>query len=130
MLRPPQRSTLFPYTTLFRSHRDPRGSGVVSHRPDEQQGHFQIPVRIYLGTGDDVADGRRGEELPGIRRSRRSEEYTSELQSHSDLVCRLLLEKKKKQKNINNIDNEVVQGIIQNLRIWIGKGDDIVLAHD
>src|SRR5438034_8702936 len=66
MIRPPPRSTLFPYTTLFRSEirlrRAPRGG-----RP--------LPA-------------------PGERARQRSEEHTSELQSHSDLVCRLLLEKK------------------------------------
>src|SRR3982750_4988495 len=66
MIRRPPRSTLFPYTTLFRSN-DPR-----------QRGMFRlIVVRIY-----------------GLLRDR-SEEHTSELQSRSDLVCRLLLEKKK-----------------------------------
>src|SRR5260221_1944595 len=67
MIRRPPRSTLFPYTTLFRS--DAHG-------------------RRQSSTGD--PRGVRAEGLP------RSEEHTSELQSHSDLVCRLLLEKKKK----------------------------------
>src|SRR5437588_9695371 len=88
MIRRPPRSTLFPYTTLFRSFDGPDGRG-------EQQG------------GQPVVRGRRrglrfwlfdvlGEGLDGVFRS---EEHTSELQSHSDLVCRLLLEKKKKKKN-------------------------------
>src|SRR2546428_8368250 len=82
MIRRPPRSTLFPYTTLFRS----RGA-ARQHRP-----HRRLPeVR------PDVA-GR--ERLPphGVEvrdRRHRSEEHTSELQSRSDLVCRLLLEKKK-----------------------------------
>src|SRR5436190_9973373 len=67
MIRRPPRSTLFPYTTLFRSRDEPE--------------RFQSPV-------DDAV---RGVEDPEPR----SEEHTSELQSHSDLVCRLLLEKKK-----------------------------------
>src|SRR6202012_6307590 len=66
MIRRPPRSTLFPYTTLFRSGR---------HDVDEKYLH---PARY------------------GFHRCGRSEEHTSELQSHSDLVCRLLLEKKKK----------------------------------
>src|SRR5436190_18397793 len=66
MIRRPPRSTLFPYTTLFRSR--------VDHIPG---------ARISI-TG-----------LPDRARVDRSEEHTSELQSHSDLVCRLLLEKKK-----------------------------------
>src|SRR5947207_3924415 len=71
MLRRPPRSTLFPYTTLFRStDRGRRG-------------------RTFSGT-EPVASA--------AHRIGRSEEHTSELQSHSDLVCRLLLEKKKKEK--------------------------------
>src|SRR5438034_8152340 len=78
MLRRPPRSTLFPYTTLFRSPRlrsactRTRNTGISPRRPP---------------------DG-------GCRQGcdRRSEEHTSELQSHSDLVCRLLLEKKKRNK--------------------------------
>src|SRR5438034_4786793 len=84
MLRRPPRSTLFPYTTLFRSH-----FGVPKERPKRRSVvsnasacivlliHFLRQQRIDIG---------------------RSEEHTSELQSHSDLVCRLLLEKKKKKK--------------------------------
>src|SRR5437773_7593445 len=70
-LRRPPRSTLFPYTTLFRSRRD-RAPRAAQRR------------RAHRG-------GRRGP-----ARRDRSEEHTSELQSHHDLVCRLLLEKKKK----------------------------------
>src|SRR5438132_8745594 len=78
------RSTLFPYTTLFRSHGD-------AEPPQGTQGAGGV-------------HGRRGPvqpRQPGGRRAaggdQRSEEHTSELQSHSDLVCRLLLEKKKKR---------------------------------
>src|SRR5260221_5583708 len=69
MIRRPPRSTLFPYTTLFRSPHAQGGAG---------------PVHAAAGREPDGV-------LP-----HRSEEHTSELQSHSDLVCRLLLEKKKK----------------------------------
>src|SRR3712207_8416018 len=78
MIRPPPRSTLFPYTTLFRSHRA---------RPSARH------VRRAAG-----ADGRaRAAPAPGPPRPghHRSEEHTSELQSRQYLVCRLLLEKKK-----------------------------------
>src|SRR5438034_5070299 len=68
MIRRPPRSTLFPYTTLFRSGREPDRDAAV----------------------------RRPELERASARPDRSEEHTSELQSHSDLVCRLLLEKKKK----------------------------------
>src|SRR2546427_6875507 len=79
MIRRPPRSTLFPYTTLFRS-----GSAAKV---------FAIGKKCWSKL-------RIGEErLSGRRRGRRSEEHTSELQSQSNLVCRLLLEKKKKNKN-------------------------------
>ena len=77
MLRRPPRSTLFPYTTLFRS---PFFSDLLDDAGEA--GALRAEGRR------DVRDGRR-EEPEG------SEEHTSELQSHSDLVCRLLLEKKK-----------------------------------
>src|SRR5260221_1973184 len=84
MIRRPPRSTLFPYTTLFRSERYPhqyRWAGKW------------LGNRHYKGSGDILlADPVRG--LEGLL-IYRSEEHTSELQSHSDLVCRLLLEKKK-----------------------------------
>src|SRR5437588_5523776 len=91
MIRPPPRSTLFPYTTLFRSQearvapsaRGPssvprsrtRGRGLQRLRPTPERRAFKLD---------------------------RSEEHTSELQSHSDLVCRLLLEKKKKTQKQSN----------------------------
>src|SRR5688572_31840145 len=83
MIRRPPRSTLFPYTTLFRSIvRDGRS----------------IARRIHgIVTGDDAERERRV--VDGA--ADRSEEHTSELQSQSNLVCRLLLEKKKKKKNKN-----------------------------
>src|SRR5437588_5404660 len=82
MIRRPPRSTLFPYTTLFRSTEVPgRARAAVDLARRE---HEAAP----LGEGDELV-----EEL------RRSEEHTSELQSHSDLVCRLLLEKKKNTQN-------------------------------
>src|SRR5438132_8833614 len=79
MIRRPPRSTLFPYTTLFRSRRRRAGGLPALHRPgcDRDPGH-RLRDRGPAGGSED-----------------RSEEHTSELQSHSDLVCRLLLEKKK-----------------------------------
>src|SRR5436190_4835216 len=84
MLRRPPRSTLFPYTTLFRSKLAlAPGVAGVDHRLDVLTA--KLPAdHVHLLLGALVAD----DEL-------RSEEHTSELQSHSDLVCRLLLEKKK-----------------------------------
>src|SRR5258708_21932398 len=94
MIRRPPRSTLFPYTTLFRSipdkmsqekiwHVKALGAEVVMARSDVTRGHPE-----YY---QDIA-ARLAEEIPGGR----SEEHTSELQSPDHLVCRLLLEKKKK----------------------------------
>src|SRR2546422_3602518 len=98
MIRRPPRSTLFPYTTLFRS-RDLHGR--------EQQ-------RLQRGLGIRVSDGRiQGRRYRDCQHPhaelRRSEEHTSELQSRLHLVCRLLLEKKKKKykryKNTIEQDN-------------------------
>src|SRR5260221_1850814 len=82
MIRRPPRSTLFPYTTLFRSL---RAAGDLS-------GKVLIDCTNPLKA--DLSGLEVGHESSGAER--RSEEHTSELQSHSDLVCRLLLEKKKK----------------------------------
>src|SRR2546429_5353078 len=74
MIRRPPRSTLFPYTTLFRSCRDTLGDGLASRHPrGVQQTRIDLPLNGCT----------------------RSEEHTSELQSRLHLVCRLLLEKKK-----------------------------------
>src|SRR5260221_6485106 len=80
MIRRPPRSTLFPYTTLFRSTL-PLVSPII------RRGHAEFLNRI-LGHGEHRRKGISVQEF-------RSEEHTSELQSHSDLVCRLLLEKNK-----------------------------------
>src|SRR2546430_11041327 len=81
MIRRPPRSTLFPYTTLFRSvpRRGERARSAQADRAARRRGHRLL---------------RSQERLPRIR-ALRSEEHTSELQSQSNLVCRLLLEKKK-----------------------------------
>src|SRR3712207_7253438 len=91
MIRRPPRSTLFPYTTLFRSRR-----ADADAAPDAGRQPGRRPLR--RGAGGAVA-AVRGGALPAlqVRRARqRSEEHTSELQSRQYLVCRLLLEKKKK----------------------------------
>src|SRR5947207_7091577 len=97
MIRPPPRSTLFPYTTLFRS------KTWVTSITDNQGGIWTVPGSSGSG-GCYLFQGVYGTTgcaynlaLPaGVISITRSEEHTSELQSHSDLVCRLLLEKKKK----------------------------------
>src|SRR2546422_5712004 len=93
MIRRPPRSTLFPYTTLFRSllrTRESAPAGEHVHRPLEAVAHAR-----------DTSPGIEGS-IPDTWvtvYSERSEEHTSELQSRLHLVCRLLLEKKKKKKN-------------------------------
>src|SRR5690349_24212864 len=101
MIRRPPRSTLFPYTTLFRS-RAARG---------QLEDLARFGLRDGLRAGDRPADDERlapparleriGEQEP------RSEEHTSELQSRRDLVCRLLLEKKKKENKA--LDNSTTK---------------------
>src|SRR5437773_9160819 len=92
MIRRPPRSTLFPYTTLFRS------IGRRSCRNSPRCG----PGRRHGGASRHSCARRSGR--PCSSSSRRSEEHTSELQSHHDLVCRLLLEKK---KNIKTRDYKI-----------------------
>src|SRR5688572_31607608 len=89
MIRRPPRSTLFPYTTLFRS--DLERDGFWKGAPEGREVEVQVTRRSHLV-----------EVFPLARENAlvRSEEHTSELQSQSNLVCRLLLEKKKKKKTI------------------------------
>src|SRR5256885_3801372 len=99
MIRRPPRSTLFPYTTLFRS----RGF-QVTHRGREGR------VRRGPGRQGPAGDQRRSSEL--VRElwrapATRSEEHTSELQSPCNLVCRLLLEKKKKTKEYSIVVSHI-----------------------
>src|SRR5689334_23918842 len=91
MIRRPPRSTLFPYTTLFRSRRAIRtlpNKRKENHRGRPTGGHRPRVTLVWR------ALPRRDSRVPG----KRSEEHTSELQSQFHLVCRLLLEKKKKKK--------------------------------
>src|SRR2546426_2705052 len=102
MIRRPPRSTLFPYTTLFRSPRVRLGRRLpVSPRSDESEpdrGQAERR-RERLDPGPPAGEVRDRRGLRGCQRFRlRSEEHTSELQSPCNLVCRLLLEKKKKKK--------------------------------
>src|SRR5260370_15921829 len=99
MIRRPPRSTLFPYTTLFRS---------IPSRGDPSQSLMtaveQYRVKYVFLAPDDYDVSFADVQAPGARNTyftRRSEEHTSELQSHLNLVCRLLLEKKKKKEIIS-----------------------------
>src|SRR2546427_5637845 len=96
MIRRPPRSTLFPYTTLFRSQH----------------------ARGGAGQGRDAA-ARARPPVAGRHRRPRSEEHTSELQSQSNLVCRLLLEKKKKKgKSVNHSCNGMFR-TVQTVLYWL-----------
>src|SRR3712207_8408398 len=93
MIRRPPRSTLFPYTTLFRSRRRATGRRPASGRLRRGGGRCSCRhLRRARGCAGGDADVVLAVELPG---QPRSEEHTSELQSRQYLVCRLLLEKKK-----------------------------------
>src|SRR5438270_6809512 len=90
MIRQPPRSTLFPYTTLFRSRRDTMNSQSLMQVQTGRDG--VLSRRTFLRT---LAAGAAAYGALGFKDAVRSEEHTSELQSQSNLVCRLLLEKKK-----------------------------------
>src|SRR5438477_2533476 len=89
MIRRPPRSTLFPYTTLFRSSPN-HGSAAADHSIQA------VPPA----------------DLSGLVRDARSEEHTSELQSHVNLVCRLLLEKKKTEQNLYQLDSITISHLV------------------
>src|SRR5947208_7894329 len=101
MIRRPPRSTLFPYTTLFRSQTAQVGGAIDTVRAADPE------AVVLVGPANTVAP---------ILRQARSEEHTSELQSPDHLVCRLLLEKKKKKKQKKRRRNNIV----------ISKFDDTV----
>src|SRR5688572_31920748 len=97
MIRRPPRSTLFPYTTLFRSPEELHERREPEHQdrqPDQRQPEADLPAHLE---GPQAPEGLGDRERPE-QGGDRSEEHTSELQSQSNLVCRLLLEKKKKKE--------------------------------
>src|SRR5688572_32461930 len=102
MIRRPPRSTLFPYTTLFRSR-----CTFTNYCEALDQMHKQVTCKLWDRVEMDEpevslsSDGKRRLLPPG-----RSEEHTSELQSQSNLVCRLLLEKKKKKQQHSTINTD------------------------
>src|SRR5258708_24659241 len=97
MIRRPPRSTLFPYTTLFRSQVEFDGGELFVEAVDDGQVE-----------GGGVLDAGIGEALGDVHLGARSEEHTSELQSPDHLVCRLLLEKKKKQSQLRRYEVAVL----------------------
>src|SRR2546429_6249596 len=96
MIRRPPRSTLFPYTTLFRSAKGPATINQI-HDPDR----VLYPMKRTGPRGGGKWARISWDEVLDTFGSRRSEEHTSELQSRLHLVCRLLLEKKKKQTELH-----------------------------
>src|SRR5687768_17743846 len=99
MIRRPPRSTLFPYTTLFRSLAD----GVFQHDPESLESTCHDAPQA-------VGELRLLRHSTHATAAQRSEEHTSELQSRLHLVCRLLLEKKKQTiKNTTNAENNIKQ---------------------
>src|SRR2546430_7628091 len=97
MIRRPPRSTLFPYTTLFRSDRE---NVIAGTDCGFAQGtfHRRVHPSIMWAKLESLAEGARL-----ASKQLRSEEHTSELQSQSNLVCRLLLEKKKKRETCSSV---------------------------
>src|SRR5690349_22427699 len=102
MIRRPPRSTLFPYTTLFRS---PATLIKAGRLLDPRTGNLRSPAAVLIENGKIKEVGLVSQVQPHV--PARSEEHTSELQSRRDLVCRLLLEKKKnKKKNRTKPDTQ------------------------
>src|SRR5260370_9359305 len=99
MIRRPPRSTLFPYTTLFRSNKQCLARVTTGSLQISRQ-RWPMQKRQFVCNED---------------LSRRSEEHTSELQSHLNLVCRLLLEKKKKKNTINTKDRDHSRSLIRSV---------------
>src|SRR5688572_31463596 len=102
MLRRAAKSTLFPYTTLFRSGQESAIGGVGAATRAVAQRPLVVLAQQVCGVGAVAGGHALGDEQGRARDRRRSEEHTSELQSQSNLVCRLLLEKKKQQKKTNH----------------------------
>src|SRR5205809_1849118 len=99
MLRPPPRSTLFPYTTLFRSQHN--GPAALAYSAIAAGDHCLRRGCAECGDDFRLLSCMEGVAAGSNRGPSRSEEHTSELQSRLHLVCRLLLEKKKKNKRKN-----------------------------
>src|SRR5256884_5345301 len=93
MIRRPPRSTLFPYTTLFRSSFD---APATTHGPGDPNHAARVARRRRIRAADRLRERGQSAARAGNGARKRSEEHTSELQSRLHLVCRLLLEKKKK----------------------------------
>src|SRR3712207_8253787 len=98
MIRRPPRSTLFPYTTLFRSSAPSIGVFVQGGK-EGWSGRYGLSILLP----EDAGERYSGWTDYAVKRAERSEEYTSELQSRQYLVCRLLLEKKKEAVKVGRL---------------------------
>src|SRR5260221_10189396 len=116
MIRRPPRSTLFPYTTLFRSSFRPRSYQLVPLIMALKQSVTRLLIADDVGVGKTIEALLILRELLERGTIKRSEEHTSELQSHSDLVCRLLLEKKKKNTHTKHKLN--TSAVYDSQRCW------------
>src|SRR2546430_11432645 len=120
MIRRPPRSTLFPYTTLFRSPLEinPATQDYVNHQIDRAAKEHYDAVAILLDTPGGLSSSMEKIYEKELVSRVRSEEHTSELQSQSNLVCRLLLEKKKNRFNARSlwgfVDVETVSDTLSN----------------
>src|SRR5207302_8789600 len=101
MQRRPQRSTLFPYTTLFRSNRGGAAGAETAGGIGAGPGPAAALIEAAGGARLKAAAAAGAPQTPRSSSPSRSEEHTSELQSRENLVCRLLLEKKKHKKQTN-----------------------------
>src|SRR5258706_11839306 len=101
MIRRPPRSTLFPYTTLFRSR-------AFVARPKSEAWNIELATCVVSEIVACPLPRSFSCHTFGLDGGRRSEEHTSELQSLTNLVCRLLLEKKKKDKHENNFSRKKI----------------------
>src|SRR2546426_7468415 len=101
MIRRPPRSTLFPYTTLFRSPNETTVTGRAAWSTTLKNGWRWLRFAVERSAASRC--GNKGRSKIVMRMLLRSEEHTSELQSPCNLVCRLLLEKKKKKEIMNDV---------------------------
>src|SRR3712207_7409816 len=110
MIRRPPRSTLFPYTTLFRSDQLAGGDALQREGHGAQRGAARGVREVRVAPDQRAEPARVRRDVLRRRRARqRSEEHTSELQSRQYLVCRLLLEKKKKSITIYNLPYRITR---------------------
>src|SRR5947207_10337103 len=132
-LRPPA-STLFPYTTLFRSEDEVAYEDGYDSFEEDYAGYEDEEGAGPDSARQPIAPSRNGYDAdsaePAPVRQTRSEEHTSELQSHSDLVCRLLLEKKNQQQVYRKPRRAGLQSVVENEICDVESGIKMRFACD